>query len=68
MEEAKVFVKISAKTLADLLTRANKLAALESGGVDNWTWYGESIHEFENEYGSIECTVEEVLKNYEGII
>jgi len=43
-------VKISYKDYEELLDRDRLLGALESGGVDNWEWYGESIHQYyENE-------------------
>ena len=32
--------------LKELWINDLKLAALESGGVDNWEWYGESINDF----------------------
>lgn len=32
--------------LKDLLYDSLKLQALESGGVDNWSWYGDSIRDF----------------------
>lgn len=32
--------------LRELLEDSNKLAALECGGVDNWDWYGYSIHNY----------------------
>ena len=32
--------------LRELIYAANKCRALECGGVDNWTWYGESFHDF----------------------
>lgn len=32
--------------LKELWINDLKLAALESGGVDNWEWYGESISDF----------------------
>lgn len=32
--------------LRELIYAANKCCALEQGGVDNWTWYGESCHDF----------------------
>lgn len=41
---------ISESELRDLLTNTYKLMALESGGVDNWEWYGESIHDFLNRF------------------
>lgn len=34
--------------LKDLLYDSLKLQALECGGVDNWSWYGESIGDFIN--------------------
>lgn len=40
---------ISEKVLKDLLLNDEILRRLEAGGVDNWTWYSESL----NEYGCI---------------
>lgn len=42
---------ISIKRLLSLLATENRMIALENGGVDNWTWYDESIkdHDFEKE-------------------
>lgn len=37
--------RISEKELIELLAAYFKLQALEAGGVDNWIWYGESLHE-----------------------
>lgn len=43
-------IKISYKDYEELLDRDRLLGALESGGVDNWEWYGESIQQYyENE-------------------
>ena len=39
---------ISRETLYDLIRDSNTLAALEIGGVDNWSWYGDSIREYVN--------------------
>lgn len=36
-------VTISKEMYDALLLRDKTLAALECGGVDNWTWYGESL-------------------------
>lgn len=41
---------ISEKDLRDLLYYYNKGLALESGGVDNWEWYGESISDYVNNF------------------
>lgn len=46
MEKSKQFVKIDKDELRSLLDAANRYWALEHGGVDNWTWYGDSIHEY----------------------
>ena len=41
---------ISEKDLLKLLEDHYRLAALERGGVDNWTWYYDSCADFVNEY------------------
>lgn len=38
-------IQIPIKELADLLRRSWKLYALECGGVDNWSYYGEALSE-----------------------
>ena len=37
---------ISKEELADLIRDSIKLSYLEAGGVDNWTWYDESLTEY----------------------
>lgn len=59
-----VNVIISTKELAELLTAANILAALTAGGVDNWEWYGESLKDYEKEFGELEATISEVEEKY----
>ena len=39
-------IKIEQRKLLDLLEAYFKLAALESGGVDNWEWYGDSLCQY----------------------
>ena len=39
-------VKIEQRKLLALLEAYFKLAALESGGVDNWEWYGDSLCQY----------------------
>lgn len=41
---------VSKEELLDLLESYYRLAALESGGVDNWDWYGASLNDFLKEY------------------
>ena len=43
------------------------LAALEAGGVDNWEWYGESLRDYENEFGDIDIVSDEVIEKYQKI-
>lgn len=38
--------RVSREELLELLEARNRLAALESGGVDNWDWYSGSFHEY----------------------
>lgn len=49
------YIAVPASELVDLIADQMKLMALEAGGVDNWSWYGESLGDFlENlpdEYG-----------------
>lgn len=40
------YFKINESELIELLHDSMKLMALENGGVDNWEWYGASIHDF----------------------
>lgn len=42
---------IEEKDLIELLRCYYKYAALESGGVDNWEWYGDSLSQFIEEDG-----------------
>lgn len=39
-------VTISRKMYEKLYKGSEKLAALESGGVNNWEWYGESLQQY----------------------
>ena len=39
-------IKISYKDYEELLDRDRLLGALESGGVDNWEWYSESLKNY----------------------
>ena len=70
------YYEVSQDELKDLLYSANKMTALENGGVDNWDWYGESISDFikeeKQEFPSLkdnpdvylEDIAEESLKQY----
>ena len=37
--------KISETNLRMLVAARAELVALENGGVDNWEWYSESLHD-----------------------
>ena len=43
------YIAISVEEYQELLASSMKLCALEGGGVDNWEWYGESLHDFKKE-------------------
>jgi hypothetical protein len=49
------YIAVPASDMIELISCQLKLAALEAGGVDNWTWYGESVGDFlgrlPDEYG-----------------
>ena len=45
--------------LIELIEALYKLAALESGGVDNWEWCGESVSDFLDRYW---------MENYDALI
>lgn len=59
-------IKISVRELVDFLVAKETLARLESGGVDNWEWYGESL----NPHGapSMDEFKEMLVKKYESPI
>ena len=42
--------KVSKEQLLELLECQARYYALESGEVDNWTWYGESLSEYIKDY------------------
>lgn len=66
---------LTEKELLNLLSNNIKLTALESGGVDNWEWYSESINEFltdsckelNKENLELEDLAKEELSNYKTI-
>lgn len=63
MEKKYILTK---KQLIDLLKSSIELSYLESGGVDNWEWYGEHYEELENDgFDDFEDAAEDELKNYE---
>lgn len=46
-------VLISYEEYLELLDRDDKLQALESGGVDDWEWYSESLNQYRTEKESL---------------
>lgn len=63
---------IKKEELARLLADSYRLSALQAGGVDNWDWYSESIHDFlddcetddETEYESIDDIADAEVEHY----
>jgi hypothetical protein len=49
-------VSIFEEDLKNLIYAANKYFALESGGVDNWDWYGASYFEYLEAISEEYCT------------
>ena len=43
------YIAVPASEMVNLIADQMKLSALEGGGVDNWSWYGDSIHDYEKE-------------------
>lgn len=41
-----IYCLVPKDELKDLLYDSLRLQALDCGGVDNWTWYGDSIRDF----------------------
>ena len=44
------YYKVSEEELRDLLDAYYRLVALERSGVDNWTYYSDSFHDFIQRY------------------
>ena len=57
---------ISEKQLSSLLEEAYRYEALESGGVDNWSWYSESLKDYLNfiGYPDYETAVKKEIGEY----
>ena len=60
-----MYYKIPKDELEDILCDAYRFRALDCGGVDNWEWYSESIHNFCHEdcTNSIEELVDKDMTN-----
>lgn len=43
------YIAVPASEMVNLIADQMKLSALEGGGVDNWSWYGDSIRDYEKE-------------------
>ena len=65
------YYKVSESELRELLHDSMKLCALESGGVDNWEWYGASIQDFIEANGNPDNGIYDIadkeLENYEEV-
>ena len=56
----KTYYLVTERTLKSVLEDALKFRALESGGVDNWEWYGASHGDFLKE-----CALENEIEDEE---
>ena len=63
------YYKISETDLRDLIYNYLKFAALESGGVDNWDWYGEALHDYlnTNEANGFYDLADQEMQSYEEV-
>ena len=73
------YYKISEDQLKSFIESEEILTALQSGGVDNWSWYGESLYNYYKEYTDennlkeyppdlgIEAIVDNEIKKYEAL-
>lgn len=63
-------ILISKEKLAEYINGYLQLMALEQGGVDNWSWCGESIRDFLDRHGAddFDEIVEEEIRQYEVVI
>jgi hypothetical protein len=60
-------ITITKKEYLDLLICEEELLRLESGGVDNWSWYGESLNpDGEESFEEAQARIEEEVKNMNG--
>ena len=57
------YYQISEINLKELLLAAHTLNALECGGVDNWTWYSESLGDYLEMHGKSYENLEEVVED-----
>jgi predicted phosphoribosyltransferase len=56
---------IKESLLLDLLAESGYAEALEAEGVDNWSWYGEAIHQaLGKQYESFDDLAKDDLKKY----
>ena len=71
------YYKIPENRLRDFIESEEILTALQDGGVDNWSWYGESLYDYYKAYSDennleeyppdleIETIVDNEIKRYE---
>ena len=45
-KEIMEYCLVPKEELKELLAARDKLLALESGGVDNWSWYSDSLNDY----------------------
>lgn len=62
--------KIGEERLKELIIAEQRLNALECGGVDNWTWYGDSMVGYLKNEGadSFKNLAERILKEHYEVI
>ena len=58
------YYQINKDELIELLHDSMKLTILEKGGVKDWQWYNETIHDWENSNGDLYSVARERLAEY----
>lgn len=70
------YYKVNENTMRELYYDHLLLMALQNGNVENWEWYGESIHDFLQESAELGQTLWDIVdedlemwdKNEEGVL
>ena len=61
-----LYYMVEEAELKDLLKAYHKFAALEGGGVDNWSWHSDALYHYLDEYAkSINITDMEELEDFD---
>ena len=57
-------IQVTAERLRELLLAEAFVLSLESGGVDNWEWYGDSLDDYRAFEERLDYTLDEDLHKF----